>query len=259
MKKITLLFFIISIVIPSQVFAKENVNVIVNGKAHDHKIEFDKNDNILFPVRCLAEQFCYSVEWNDSAKMATLHNYDLNIVFRENDHHMYINGVSFDMDLPAKIIDEHLFIPIENISKNIGLKTIYNHSLNTLYIIEESRVLYENEDMGFGFIIPEDCETNCYKILEKHNDKSITINFFDLEGKSLIFSLSCFDLEYWNNEVKNTFPIAYSEIFKNDSWILLCVNVSDLQYDPNDAEQKENYLKLLSSKQEVCDSIYIFK
>lgn len=262
MKKLILLIFISTIITLKPIFAKQNLSIVINGEIQDangYHIKFDEKNHILFPVRWLAEKLNYTICWDNVTKTTTLYNINSNICFKENDRYMYIDDKKIDMKIPAKIIDERLFIPIINVDENI-IKTRWNDNTNTLYIMDINRILYENEELGIGFVTPNGYTNNCYKVLENVvNDKNIVINFFDLENEEvLIFSLSYFDLEYWNNEVKDTFPIPYSEIFRNNIGILLCVNTSDIQYNINDIEQKKNYLTLLNLKEKVCNNLYMF-
>ncbi len=87
----------------------------------------------------------------------------------------------------------------------------------------------------------------------------MTPTHFILSTDMLIFSFAYIDLEYWDDEMKESFSIPYSEIFKNNDTLLLSVSVSDVQYDTNDTEQKNRYLKLLHFKQKICDNIYTFQ
>ena len=62
------------------------------------------------------------------------------------------------------------------------------------YIMDINRILYENEELGIGFVTPNGYTNNCYKVLENVvNDKNIVINFFDLENEEvLIFFIVLF-------------------------------------------------------------------
>ena len=198
--KSILISVILSIIIAVPVFAKQNINVIINGEKQytkEYNINFNKNDIIPFSVRHIAEKLGYHVH--------------------------------------------------------------FNNDTNTLYIIENSCILYENETLGIGFIAPDECQNNYYKILENEYDNYTVIQFLDAETDMLVFSFAYIDLEYWDDEMKESFSIPYTEIFKNNDTLLLSVSVSDVQYDTNDTKQKNRYLKLLHFKQKICDNIYTFQ
>ncbi len=176
--KSILISVILSIIIAVPVFAKQNINVIINGEKQytkEFNINFNKNDIIPFSVHHIVEKLGYHIH--------------------------------------------------------------FNNDTNTLYMIENSRILYENETLGIGFITPDECQNNYYKILENEYDNYTVIQFLDAETDMLVFSFAYIDLEYWNDEMKESFSISYSEIFKNNDTILLSVSVSDVQYDTNDTKQ----------------------
>lgn len=62
----------------------------------------------------------------------------------------------------------------------------------------------------------------------------------------------------YENEVRENFPISYSEVYRDQDGIWLCVNVSDVQAAPEDEKQKAEYEKHLAYKEEICASFYTF-
>ena len=122
-----------------------------------------------------------------------------------------------------------------------------------------NRVLYENKNLGIGFHIPEDYKKNPFEVEEEIQENGVVIRFLDPESGALVFSMYYLDKDYWDEEVKENFSVPYSEVYKDDSSILLCVNVSDVQYDVNDVEQREKYFELWELKDEVCASLYFIE
>ena len=135
----------------------------------------------------------------------------------------------------------------------IGGIFVYENQKNT------EQVLYENKDLGIGFLMPEGYKENPYEVEESVTDTGTIINFLEPESKALVFSLYSMDCDYWDNEVKETFPISYRELYRDDKKVLLYLNVSDVQYDVNDPVQKEKYDKLWNLKDEVLDSLYFLE
>lgn len=123
----------------------------------------------------------------------------------------------------------------------------------------QKQVLYENKDLGIGFLMPEGYKENPYTVEEETTDAGTVINFFEPESKALVFSLYNMDKDYWDNEVKETFSIPYKELHRDDKNVLLYMAVSDVQYDVNDDEQKEKYDELWNLKDEVLDSLYFLE
>ena len=135
----------------------------------------------------------------------------------------------------------------------IGGIFVYENQKNT------EQVLYENKDLGIGFLMPEGYKENPYEVEESVTDTGTIINFLEPESKALVFSLYSMDCDYWDNEVKESFSIPYRELYRDDKNVLLYLSVSDVQYDVNDPAQKEKYFELLNLKDEVLDSLYFLE
>lgn len=130
-----------------------------------------------------------------------------------------------------------------------------------VYVSHKSteQALYENKDLGIGFLMPEGYKENPYEVEEEVTDTGTIINFLEPESKALVFSLYSMDKNYWDNEVKDTFPISYLELFRDERKVLLYLNVSDVQYDLNDSDQREKYIKLWNLKEQVLESLYFLE
>lgn len=130
-----------------------------------------------------------------------------------------------------------------------------------VYVSHKSteQALYENKDLGIGFLMPEGYKENPYEVEEEVTDTGTIINFLEPESKALVFSLYSMDKNYWDNEVKETFPISYLELFRDERKVLLYLNVSDVQYDLNDSDQREKYIKLWNLKEQVLESLYFLE
>ena len=123
----------------------------------------------------------------------------------------------------------------------------------------QKQVLYENKDLGIGFLMPEGYKENPYEVEENVTHAGTVINFLEPKSKALVFSLYSMDKDYWDNEVKESFSIPYRELYRDDRNVLLYLSVSDVQYDVNDPAQKEKYFELLNLKDEVLDSLYFLE
>lgn len=151
--------------------------------------------------------------------------------------------------------------PMKAIAEGAGLEMRWDRAANTAYFMEKERVLYENEEFGIGVLLPEGGE-DCYSVLEAELEtegqtgRHFVVDFC-WEG-NILFYLAYFDLDDWENAVRENFPIAYSEVYRNQDGIWLCVNVSDVQVDAGDAERRAEYERLLSYREEICASFYTF-
>ncbi len=97
--------------------------------------------------------------------------------------------------------------------------------------------LYENEDYGLGFWMPQGYTENPFYISDMETDgNGLMVEFFAPEADMQIFS-------FW---------------YLDEERVLLCVFVTDVQYDPENREKKKEYEKLHDLQDEMCDSYYFF-
>ncbi len=135
-----------------------------------------------------------------------------------------------------------------------GIKHYYeSHNM------EPNQALYENHDIGIGFLMPKGYEENPFEIEENSTKNSVVISFFEPESRSLIFSLCYMDMDYWNKEVKANFTLPYSEVYRGEDNVLLCIKISDLRYDVNNTEQWEKCHELWDLKEEICENMYLIE
>ena len=136
----------------------------------------------------------------------------------------------------------------------VGAKYFYDSKISV-----NNGILYENKDIGVGFLIPEGYKENPYDIKENFNNTGTVIDFLVPESKSVVFSLYNMDKSYWENEVKENFSMPYSEIYSDENKILLYINPTDVQYDLNNTEQYEKYMELFELKEKVLEGMYFIK
>lgn len=224
MKKLLLLFSLLGMfAVPA--FAAEGIAVVVNGEPWDWAEKgvrhiFDGNSRRIFAARWMAGQ-CGITEQSGAEGLALA----------------------------------------QAIAENAGLCLRWNGDTKTAYFADKERILYENDEFGIGVLLPEGVE-NGYTILgvEIASEGQAGRHFvadFCWDGH-ILFYLTYFDLDYWENEVRENFPISYSEVYRDQNGIWLCENVSDVQVAPDDKKQKAEYERQLSYKEEICDSFYTF-
>ncbi len=103
------------------------------------------------------------------------------------------------------------------------------------------QAFYENENLGIGFPIPKGYQQNPYAVEENVADTGTIVHFLEPESRAEVFSSYHIDKDDWDNEIKEIFPVMYNRDDKN---VLLCIPVSDVQYDVHDAKQQEKYTTL---------------
>ena len=100
--------------------------------------------------------------------------------------------------------------------------------------------LYENEDYGLGFWMPQGYTENPFYISDMETvGNGLMVEFFAPEADMQIFSFWYLDKAYWENEVKESYSGMYRQVYADEERVLLCVFVTDVQYDPAESGEKE--------------------
>ncbi len=147
---------------------------------------------------------------------------------------------------------------VQAAAEQAGLEMRWNGNTKTAYFMSKDHILYESGSLRAGVFLPESCAKDSFHVLESQNDVAAMLHFYDPSDEMLVFSLVRFSLQDWENEVRENFAVPYAEIYRDNNAVWLCVNASDVQYDPANVEQKAEYEALLAHKEEICAGFYTF-
>ena len=98
------------------------------------------NDRVLVPAREVFEAMGATVQWNNSIKQVTVEYKNKNIVLVVNQTVATINGASVSMDVPGKIINDKVMIPVRFVSEAIGMKVDWDATNRAVRIEEPTSV-----------------------------------------------------------------------------------------------------------------------
>lgn len=77
--------------------------------------------------------------------------------------------------------------------------------------------LYENEDYGIGFRMPQGYTENPFYISDMETDgNGLMVEFFAPEADMQIFSFWYLDKAYWENEVKESYSGMYRQVYADE-------------------------------------------
>lgn len=76
----------------------------------------------LVPVRVVSESLGAQVYWNAAAREVTIRDGDDLILIRIGDQRAWVNNRSFQLDVPAHIIDDRTVVPLRFIAEAMGFK-----------------------------------------------------------------------------------------------------------------------------------------
>ncbi|NOU99243.1 stalk domain-containing protein [Paenibacillus planticolens] len=85
-------------------------------------------------IRDLAAALGATVEWDDKQKAAVYKKKDATVMFYTNRNAYSLNGVEYQTDAAAKLINETTMIPVRLLSETLGAKVSYVESTRTVNI-----------------------------------------------------------------------------------------------------------------------------
>ena len=104
----------------------------VNVKVYDQYIDFSsinqwpfiENGRTMVPLRAVFEVLNCDVKWEEESKSAVVEYGETKIIIPVNSTTAYINGKANSLDVPAKLVNNRIMIPLRFVSEAIE-KTVY--------------------------------------------------------------------------------------------------------------------------------------
>jgi len=114
----------------------------VNVKVYDQYIDFSsinqwpiiENDRTMVPLRAVFEVLNCNVKWEESSKSAVVEYGTTKIIIPANSTTAYINGKANSLDVPAKIVNDRIMIPLRFVSEAIEKTVIWDDADKTVLI-----------------------------------------------------------------------------------------------------------------------------
>lgn len=91
-------------------------------------------DRTLIPVRSLMEAFGAKVDWFPVTRSVIIQLNDRNIDLRIDSRDAYVNGIKFQLDVPAQIIDSRTYVPLRFVSDALGYGVQWDPTTDTVSI-----------------------------------------------------------------------------------------------------------------------------
>lgn len=116
---------------------KGDIRVFVSGR----EVFFDsapivEDDRILVPMRAIFEALGANVTWNQSTNSAVVKKDGTVIAFTPGSYIFEINSERYLFDVPAKVVNERIVIPLRAVSEVMGYYVKWNSSANCVSISE---------------------------------------------------------------------------------------------------------------------------
>jgi hypothetical protein len=100
----------------------QQIKVMVNGKTLKGVEAVMINGRVLVPSRAVVEALSAKVAWNNQTKTVTIKRDKTNLEITVNRQVAYLNGKSTTLDVPAKLINNKLYLPLRLVSESLQAK-----------------------------------------------------------------------------------------------------------------------------------------
>lgn len=103
------------------------IRVILEGK----QLDFDVapqilNGRVLVPMRKIFESFGLTVTWDNTLRAARGSSPSMDILFTIGSSKAIINGIEYNLDVPAQIIGGSTMLPLRFLSENMDYNVVWN-------------------------------------------------------------------------------------------------------------------------------------
>jgi len=125
----------LAVIAPTAVYARD-VAVTIDGVVVDFEGQDAAiiDDRVLVPIRGVFETLGFEVEWNPDTQVATSTIYDIELTVTVGSEVFVINGLEFELDVPAAIIGDRILVPIRAILETLGHFVDWNDETSTVSI-----------------------------------------------------------------------------------------------------------------------------
>ncbi|NLK63909.1 MAG: hypothetical protein GX289_02320 [Tissierellia bacterium] len=114
----------------------------VNVKVYDQYIDFSsikqwpiiENGRTMVPLRAVFEVLNCKVRWEEASKSAVVEHGSTKIIIPANSTTAYVNGKANSLDVPAKIVNDRVLIPLRFVSEAIEKTVIWDDAEKTVLI-----------------------------------------------------------------------------------------------------------------------------
>lgn len=195
------------------VMANDEIHVTIDGT----QVNFTGQGPVivegrtLVPVRGVFEQLGFVPAWDGDARQATLTRADYTIVITIGSYVFTTNGINYELDVPAQIIDGSTMLPIRAVLESVGYTLDWDGSTSTVMITagptEEEPVqpIAAANTILFG--------GHRWLVLEEQSDRMLIISENIIErrpfNRNMAVSWQTSDMRsYLNGDFLNSFSAA---------------------------------------------------
>ncbi len=130
-----------------------DISVTINGENVEFTGQqpFITDGRAFIPIREVFEMLGYNVSWDNADKTATLVSNEKTIKISAYKNHLTIdNNTAVALDLPPRIIDGSMLIPLRAVGTAAGIDMEWDHVSRTILLRSQPDVYISNETMSYG-------------------------------------------------------------------------------------------------------------
>ncbi len=101
-------------------------------------------DRTLIPLRYMFEFMGAEVSWNQETETATVSQNGISIDVTIDSTTAYVNGEAFELDVPARLINDRTMIPLRFLSENLGYRVKWEESTDIITITKQTETSNNN-------------------------------------------------------------------------------------------------------------------
>ena len=194
-KTFSLLLILALFAVTIPVIADTNISVSVNGKAvdfsaYDNVLPYIESDRTLIPIRALAENMGFTVEWDDETRTVSVKGGDTEIVLVIDSDKATVNGEEKKLDVPARITSDRTFIPLRFVSENMGWAVEWNDADRSITITKQGGMRGGMGGGQRGGSMMQSNDPEIQAVIDANSSKFSQLTFTDEKtGISLEYSL----------------------------------------------------------------------
>ena len=186
-----------TLVVPTTlIMAQDEITVTVNGQeidfsVYDNVMPFTENDRTLIPIRAIAENMSFTVDWDGAERLVTVKNDSTDIIFVIDGAAATVNGEEITLDAPARIVDDRTFVPLRFVSENMGATVEWEEKSRMITITtEQKREGGKPGGNGFGGGGMVENSADVQAVIDANSSKFEQLAFEDKDnGITLEYSL----------------------------------------------------------------------
>jgi hypothetical protein len=149
----------------TETFDKTYKALIVNGGLIKSDVK-TINDRTLVPIRALAEALNGTVDWDEAARMVTVHKDDKTIVMTIGSKNIRVNDIEQAIDVAPDIYSNYTYLPIRFVSEALGADVAYttgyydtdSKKFSNFMIVRgiQGNVIVDQFDPAWPVILPDE-------------------------------------------------------------------------------------------------------